>query len=71
MRQGLIEKIASLEEYISDEVAQKCQVVNGNHRLYVLLKTLASEYDRREALTDKWNVVRTNQHVLDEKMRLL
>jgi hypothetical protein len=71
VRQGLIEKLASLEDLISDEVAQKCQVINGNHRLYVLLKTLASEYDRREALTDKWNVVRTNQHILDEKVRML
>jgi hypothetical protein len=69
LRQGLMEKTASLDEYISDEIAQKCQVINGNHRLYVLLKTLKDEQDRKENLTDRWNIVRTEQTILDERMR--
>lgn len=71
VRQGLMEKTACLEDLISDEIARKCQVINGNHRLYVLFKTLKEDYDRRDALTDRWNVVRSEQTILDEKMRLL
>lgn len=71
IRQGLLEKTASIEQYVSDEIADKCQVINGNNRLYILIKTLKDEVDRRENLQDTWNVVRTDRGILDERVRLL
>lgn len=71
VQQGVLEKTASVDQYISDEIAKKCQVVRGNHPLYALIQTLNEDYQRAEALQDTYNAVQSKQTRLLKRFRLL
>jgi hypothetical protein len=58
--QGLIEKTAEIkvdEKYISDKL--NARVVNGTHPLYITIKTLVDKHQRREALENNHNLIKT------------
>jgi hypothetical protein len=58
--QGLIEKTADLkadEKYISENLNAK--IVNGTHPLYITIKTLVDKNQRKEALENNHNIIKT------------
>lgn len=60
IRQGLLEKTADLKvgpELISDNL--NARIVNGNHPLFITVKTLVDKNRRKEALENEHNIIKT------------
>jgi RNase P protein component len=70
-RQGLIKEsdLKAPEEYISDKLPAR--VVNGRHSLYVTVKTIYDNYDTRNTLGSRYEIVDSSLPVVKEKIREL
>ena len=70
-RQGLVKEadLKAPEEYISDKLP--CRIVNGRHSLYMTVKTIMDQYDYRDTLHHRYEIVDSSLPVLKEKIREL
>lgn len=70
-RQGLMKEadLKAPEQYISDKLPAR--VINGNHSLYITIKTLYDRYDDRGPLSQKYEIVDSSLPVVKEKIRAL
>jgi hypothetical protein len=70
-RQGLVKEadLKAPEQYISDKLP--CRVVNGRHQLSVLVKTIMDQYDWRDTLFHRYEIVDSSLPTIKEKIREL
>lgn len=70
-RQGLVKEadLKAPEEYISDKLP--CRIVNGRHQLSILVKTIMDQYDQRDVLHNRYEIVDSSLPVIKEKIREL
>lgn len=70
-RQGLVKEadLKAPEQYISETLP--CRVVNGRHSLYLTVKTIMDQYDYRDTLHNRYEIVDSSLPTLKEKIREL
>lgn len=70
-RQGLVKEadLKAPEQYISDKLP--CRIVNGRHSLYLTVKTIMDQYDWRDTLHSRYEIVDSSLPTIKEKIREL
>lgn len=70
-RQGLVKEadLKAPEQYISDKLP--CRIVNGRHSLYLTVKTIMDQYDWRDTLHNRYEIVDSSLPTIREKIREL
>jgi hypothetical protein len=70
-RQGLVKEadLKAPEQYISEKLP--CRVINGRHQLYLTVKTIMDQYDWRDTLHNRYEIVDSSLPAIKEKIREL
>jgi DNA-binding transcriptional MerR regulator len=70
-RQGLIKEadLKAPEQYINADLP--CRIVNGRHSLYLTVKTIMDQYDWRDTLHNRYEIVDSSLPTIKEKIREL